>query len=74
VAEDDERCTAVGTQIDALRHEVDDRVAVLSASLLRMAIAFGLLVVAALLLSLTLAALLVAVGLPPLARAGAIDE
>jgi len=68
--------SAVGSQIDALRdevddrvavirHEVDDRVAVMGASLLRMAIAFGLLVVAALLCGLAIAASLVAFGLSP---------
>jgi hypothetical protein len=55
---------AVGGQVDALRHEVDDRVAAASSTLISMLIAFGILIVAALLLALALAGSLVALGVP----------
>jgi hypothetical protein len=57
--------TAVDSQIDALRHEVDDRVAVMGASLLRMAIALGISIVAALLCALAIVGSLVALGVSP---------
>jgi hypothetical protein len=49
---------------DALRHEVDDRVAALSSTLISMLVALGILIVAALLCGLAIAVSLVALGVP----------
>jgi len=55
---------AVGVQVDALRDEVDDRVEAASATLIRMLIALGILIVAALLCTLAIAVTLGALGVP----------
>lgn len=60
----DDARSAVGVHVDALRHEVDDRVAAVGSKLTTMLIALGVLIVAALLCGLSIAASLVAFGVP----------
>lgn len=60
----DDARSAVGVHVDALRHEVDDRLAVLGAKLTTMLIALGVLIVAALLCAFSIAISLVASGVP----------
>lgn len=55
---------ALGVQVDAVRHEVDDRVAAATTTLVAMLIALGILIVAALLCALAIAVSLVALGVP----------
>lgn len=55
---------ALGVQVDALRHEVDDRVAAATSTLVAMLIALGILIVAALLCAFAIAVTLVALGVP----------